>query len=58
MTKIIFNRYEFDSIAGGIPSIKIGQRFQSFPIPYINNSLTKYTHLVLGNVINQLSKIK
>ena len=58
MTKIIFSREVFDSIAYGIPSIKIGQRLQSFPIPYINNSLTKYKHLVLGNDINQLSKTK
>ena len=58
MTKIIFSREVLDSIAGGIPSIKFGQRLQSFPIPYINNSLTKYKHLLLGNDINQLLKTK
>ena len=58
MTKIIFSRKGFNSIAGGIPSTKIGQRLQSFPIPYINNSLTTYKHLGLGNDVNQLLKNK
>ena len=58
MTKIVFSRKGFDSIAGGIPSIKIGQYIQSFPIPYKKNSLTTFKHLGLGNDVNQLSKNK
>ena len=56
--KIIFSRKGFDSTAGGIPSIKIGKRLQSLPIPYKKNTLTTYNHLNLGKDVKYLSKNK
>ena len=56
--KIIFSRKGFDSTAGGIPSIKIGKKLQSLPIPYKKNTLTTYNHLNLGKDVKYLSKNK
>ena len=56
--KIIFSRKGFDSSAGGIPSIKLGTKLQSLPIPYKKNTLTTYNRLNLGKVVKQLSKNK
>ena len=58
MIKIIFSRKGFDSVAGGIPSIKRGQHIKSLPIPYKKNTMTTFNDLGLGKVVNDLTKNK
>ena len=58
MIKIIFSRKGFDSVAGGIPSIKRGQHIKSLPIPYKKNTMTTFNDLGLGKLVNDLTKNK
>ena len=53
--KIIFSRKGFDSQNGGMPSPIIDAKAISLPIPY-KNSLIRYDDLLLGKIVNELSK--